>query len=65
VKAAKVAPERLALNMREAAAALGVSEDTFGRYIAGAVPTIYLGRCRLYPVTGLRAWLEREAVRPS
>ncbi len=58
-------PERLALSLQDEARACDVSVDTFSRYIAGQVPTVYLGRCRLYPVDELRAWLKREAVVPA
>lgn len=58
-------PVRLALSLQDAAAACGVSVDTFTRYIAGRVPTVYIGRCRLFPVDELRAWLKREAVAPA
>lgn len=58
-------PAPLALSLRDAAESCGVSVDTFSRYIAGQVPTVYLGRCRLYPVDELRAWLNREAVVPA
>jgi excisionase family DNA binding protein len=52
---------RLALRLKEAAAALGVSERTMRELL----PTIPHYRCRrvlLIPVRGLREWLERKSL---
>ncbi len=60
----KPAPPRLALNQREAAQALGVSAPTLiGLTRAGRVPCVRLGTRTLYPVDGLRRWLDTEAAK--
>lgn len=54
--------EKLALNSREAAAALGVSLPTFYELSNRAdFPVIRVGRRVLVPVDGLRRWLEEQA----
>lgn len=54
---------RLALRKEEAARALGISDETFDQYVKPHVPVVRLGRVRLYPVPGLRAYLaEHQAV---
>ena len=54
---------RLALTRAEAAAALGLSIDSFERYCQGEIPCIRRGRLRLYPVRELERWLEWNAER--
>lgn len=56
--------EKLVLNAREAAAALGISLPTFYA-LAGreGFPCVRVGRRLLVPVDGLREWLAREAGR--
>lgn len=52
---------RLALRVPDAAAALGISADSFERHVQ---PEIKLARCgsiRLIPVAELLAWLDRSA----
>lgn len=56
--------ERLALRKEEAARALGVSDETFDKYIRAHVPVLYAGSVRLYPVKELREYLSREASSP-
>ena len=53
----------LALRPREAAKALGISERMLWSLTAprGAIPAVRIGTCVLYPVTGLQAWLDRQA----
>jgi excisionase family DNA binding protein len=51
---------RLALRPEEAARALGVSERTLRR-LAPKLPRIRDGGTVLYPVEGLRRWLEEQA----
>ena len=53
---------RLALRKEEAAAACGVSDESFDLYIRPHVPVIRFGRIRLYPVAGLERYLEEKAV---
>jgi hypothetical protein len=58
-----VASTALALRPREAAKALGISERMLWSLTAprGTVPAVRIGTCVLYPVTGLQAWLDRQA----
>ena len=53
----------LALRPREAAKALGISERMLWSLTAprGTVPAVRIGTCVLYPVSGLQAWLDRQA----
>jgi hypothetical protein len=52
---------RLALTRAEAAAAIGVSLDSFERYVQPELRLVRRGRLRLVPVVELERWLEREA----
>lgn len=54
-------PPRLAVNRREAAAALGISEDSFARYVAAEVQCVRRGSLRLYPLAELERWLADHA----
>ena len=58
-----VASIALALRPREAAKALGISERMLWSLTAprGAIPAVRIGTCVLYPVSGLQAWLDRQA----
>jgi hypothetical protein len=58
-----VTPSRLALSRDEAAAAIGVSLDSFERYVQPELRLVYLGRRRLVPVKELERFLERNAAR--
>lgn len=52
---------RLALRPRQAAKALGVSERTLWEWTQrGKVPHVRLGKAILYPVDGLRRWLDEQ-----
>lgn len=51
---------RLALNQREAAQALGLSENSL-RVLTPQIPHVRAGNRLLYPVDGLRAWLEEQS----
>lgn len=55
---------RLALRKAEAVAALGVSDETFDRYVRPTLPVVRCGTVRLYPVAGIAAWLEDNATAP-
>jgi hypothetical protein len=48
---------RLALSKQEAAVALGMSDDSFDRYVRAHVPCTRRGRMRLYAVRDLERWL--------
>lgn len=53
---------RLALRIREAALAIGVSDRTLWDWAdRGEVPYFVIGDCRLFPVDGLREWMARKA----
>ena len=52
---------RLALTRSEAAAAIGVSLDSFERYVQPELRLVRRGRLRLVPVVELERWLVREA----
>ena len=57
-------PVTLSLQRRRAAAALGVSVDTFDRYIRPLLKCVYVGDTRLWPVVELQRYLEENARRP-
>lgn len=51
-------PIVISLRPRQAAAALGISLSHLERLTkAGEVPAAKVGRCTVYPIYGLRAWL--------
>lgn len=58
---ADMAVPRLALTRSEAAASLGVSVDTFERYVQPAVRLVRRGKLRLVPIRELERWLEENA----
>jgi len=55
---------RLALRKEEAAAALGISDESFDRYVRADLPVVRRGSLRLYPVTALQSWLDDQAECP-
>lgn len=58
-------PPRLALRKEEAAAALGVSDETFDRYVRPTLAVARLGTVRVYPVAAIEAWLAARASTPA
>jgi hypothetical protein len=52
----------LALTRSEAAAAIGISLDSFERYVQPELRLVRRGRLRLVPIRELERWLDREAV---
>ena len=54
---------RLALSREDAAAALGMSLDSFERHVQPTVRMVRLGRMRLVPVAELARWLDDRATR--
>jgi len=54
-------PPRLALDVSEACAALGVSWDFWSEHVAPEVPMVRRGRRKLVPVRALEAWLAENA----
>jgi hypothetical protein len=59
------ADARLALRREEAARALGVSDESFDRYVKPFVRVVRLGSLRLYPVPALQEFLEANASAPA
>lgn len=55
------APVRLALRKEEAAAALGISDESFTRYCVPRLRVVRFGTLKLYPVAELSRMLEDEA----
>ena len=53
----------LALNKRDAAAVLGVSIDSFERHVQPELRCIRRGKLRLFAVSELERWLDRNAAR--
>lgn len=60
----KQASTRLALRKSEAAAALGLSDESFDAYVRPYVRVVRLGSLRLYPLSALEEFLEERAERP-
>jgi hypothetical protein len=54
---------RLALTREEAAAAIGMSLDSFERHVQPTLRLVRLGRMRLVPVAELDRWLSENAER--
>jgi excisionase family DNA binding protein len=54
---------RLALTREEAAAAVGMSLDSFERHVQPTLRLVRLGRMRLVPIAELERWLEENAER--
>jgi hypothetical protein len=52
---------RIALSREEAAAALGMSTDSFERYVQPDVKLVRRGRMRLVPVAELERWVDANA----
>jgi excisionase family DNA binding protein len=57
-------PGPLALRPKDAAKALGIGERKLWELTkAGAIPSVRLGACVLYPTDELRAWLSAQAAK--
>jgi excisionase family DNA binding protein len=54
---------RLALTREEAARSLGISVDSFERYVQPDLRLVRKGRLRLVPIAELERWLDRNAAR--
>jgi hypothetical protein len=54
-----------ALRKEEAAVALGISPETFDKYVRPSLPVVRLGTVRVYPLSLLEAWLLEHAVVPA
>jgi excisionase family DNA binding protein len=59
-----VAPvPRLLLTKEEAAAALGMSVDSFERYVMPQLRAVRKGRLRLFPIAELERWVAENLAR--
>ena len=56
---------RLALTREEAAASLGMSLDSFERYVQPHLRLLRLGRLRLIPVGEIERWAAEHAERTA
>jgi hypothetical protein len=63
MNALHIAVTPIALPKPLAAEALGMSVDSFERYVMADVRCIRRGRLRLYPVTELQRWADENAQR--
>lgn len=54
---------RLALTRAEAAAALGMSVDSFERHVQSELRIVRRGKLRLVPLGEIERWLEENAAR--
>jgi hypothetical protein len=61
VKTSTAPVPRLALCREEAAAALGMSLDSFERHVQPTLRLVRLGRMRLVPIGELERWLGEHA----
>jgi hypothetical protein len=52
---------RLALNRKDAAAALSIGVDHFDAHVRPYIKPVYIGGARRWRVRDLDAWLERQA----
>lgn len=58
------APPRLALRKTEAAKALGLSDESFDRYVRPYVRVVRANSLRLYPIAELERWLRDSSSPP-
>lgn len=56
--------EPLALRREDAAAAIGVSDETFDKHVRPSLPCVRLGSVRVYPTAALREWLCQHSDTP-
>jgi hypothetical protein len=56
---------RLTLTRIEAARMLGISMDSFERYVQPEVRAVVRGRLRLYPLRELERWVEENSIPPA
>ena len=56
---------RLAVRKPEAAAMLGVSDETFDRHVRPHLPRVTLGRFDVFPVAALETFIAERAVAPT
>lgn len=58
-------PPRLALQRKDAAAALSIGVDTFDRHVRQHLRCVYVGDVRLWPVAEIERWLSSHAILPG
>lgn len=56
-------PTRVALSVDEAALAVGVSRDSFERYVLPELRVVRIGRRLVIPLKELDRWVDRNAAR--
>jgi hypothetical protein len=56
---------RLTLTRVEAARTLGISMDSFERHVQPEVRAVVRGRLRLYPLSELQRWIEKNSIPPA
>lgn len=56
--------QRLALRKQEAAAWIGISDETFDRYVKPHARVVRLGGVRIYPIGDLLRFLDEQAAAP-
>ncbi len=56
---------QLAYQRKDAAAALGLSVDSFDRHVRPELKCVYVGDARLWPVAELERWLAERAILPG
>lgn len=57
-------PPRIALRREEAAQALGISDESFDKYVRPHVRVLYFGSLKLWPCSDLERFAQEEAVLP-
>lgn len=57
----QVSSLQLALSRQDAARALGMSLSHFKRHVQPQLRCVYSGSLRLYPVSELQGWLDRQS----
>jgi excisionase family DNA binding protein len=60
---AKSGTRRLALTKREAAAALGMSVDSFERHVQPELRVVRCGRLRLFALAEIERWLRENGTK--
>jgi hypothetical protein len=60
---AEPGPPRLALTKREAAAALGMSVDSFERHVQPELRVVRRGRLRLFALAEIERWLRENGAK--
>jgi hypothetical protein len=55
----------LAVRKDAAARALGISDESFDRFVRPSLPVVRVGSVRIYPVALLDRWLVENAVAPA